>query len=242
MGHSQIEQRLREANATTNSFIRIYSDRKTEKEGELNGLGFAAKDNYCVEGFPTSNGIKPAFIEQADETAEIISILESCGARLLASTNLDPGAVGSSGENPFYGDVHRLNGEPFPFGSSSGSAVAVADSLVDFALATDMNGSVRLPGAGAKLISVLFSPESLSRSGLLHYHAQFDLIGVFAKSFSTLQKVIRALLNPLEIEGDTNRAQRLVVPNEHSLLSANHDDAENCRLIAERLEHEPTLR
>lgn len=232
MNREELVERLRRTNGTTNACIRLYPEREVCGSGELSGLHFAAKDNFEVAGAPLSFGLKPPLLSQADTTAHVIEKLEAKGASLVASTNLDPAGVGCTGKNSFYGDIHRLDGTPFPWGSSSGSAVLVSEGLVDFALGTDMNGSARLPGAGAKISSVLFSPGSLSRTGIRIYHPRFDLVALFAKSLFTLQKAAAALLDLPEIRRDKFR---YLLPNDHSLLRAAPADRELYLEVKEKL-------
>ncbi|WRX14119.1 Tetratricopeptide repeat 1 - like 5 [Theobroma cacao] len=137
----------------------------------LSGLTFAIKDIFDVKGYVTGFG-NPDWRrthEPADKTAVVVTALLKNGAKCVGKTVMDELAFGVTGENKHYGTPTNPNMESnVPGGSSSGSAVAVAAELVDFALGTDTIGCVRIPASfcgilgfrpshGAALSSVMVS-------------------------------------------------------------------------------------
>src|SRR5262249_28606655 len=116
--------------------------------GPLAGLTFAAKDNFAVAGYPTGAG-NPEWLRThgpAERTAAAVQVLIEAGATLVGKTQMDELAFSLSGQNVHYGTpVNPRAPDRIPGGSSSGSAVATAGGLVDFALGTDTAGSVRVP-------------------------------------------------------------------------------------------------
>jgi amidase len=70
--------------------------------------------------------------------------------QIVGKTNLSELAVGVSGINQYFGTPRNpvsWRRNLIPGGSSSGSAVAVADDLADVAFGTDTAGSIRVPAA-----------------------------------------------------------------------------------------------
>ncbi|XP_022744374.1 outer envelope protein 64, mitochondrial-like isoform X2 [Durio zibethinus] len=103
----------------------------------LSGLTFAIKDIFDVKGHVTGFG-NPDWQrthEPADKTAVVVTALLKNGAKCVGKTVMDELAFGITGENKHYGTPINPNmPSNVPGGSSSGSAVAVAAKLVDFAL------------------------------------------------------------------------------------------------------------
>src|SRR5215213_8572422 len=111
----------------------------------LHGRTFAVKDNIDVAGLPTTAGCS-AFAYTAKATAPAVQRLLDAGAVLIGKTNLDQFATGLVGTRSPYGAC-RNSVDPayISGGSSSGSALAVALGITDFALGTDTAGSGRVP-------------------------------------------------------------------------------------------------
>ena len=112
------------------------------------GVPLAVKDLFCTEGVPSQSGSRILEGYEPPYTATVVSRLTESGARLLAKTNQDEFAMGSSNENSAFGVVRNpWDRERVPGGSSGGSAAAVAAGLAPWALGTDTGGSIRQPAA-----------------------------------------------------------------------------------------------
>ena len=118
--------------------------------GALAGLTFVVKENIDVEGHVSRNG-EPAFAAShapAGLNAPAVDRLLAAGARLVGKAHMDEMAYSLLGANHHYGTpVNPAAPDRHPGGSSSGSAVAVAAGLADFALGTDTAGSCRAPAS-----------------------------------------------------------------------------------------------
>jgi Asp-tRNA(Asn)/Glu-tRNA(Gln) amidotransferase A subunit family amidase len=138
----------------------------------LYGLIFAVKDNIDAAGLPTTAAC-PDFAYTPEGSAFVVARLEAAGAIVLGKTNLDQFATGLVGVRSPYGVPRNVQrADLVPGGSSSGSAVAVAAGIVDFALGTDTAGSGRIPAGmngivGLKPSLGLFS-ASRHGAGLPH--------------------------------------------------------------------------
>ncbi|XP_071931114.1 outer envelope protein 64, mitochondrial-like isoform X2 [Coffea arabica] len=103
----------------------------------LSGLTFAIKDIIDVKGFVTGFGSVDwkKTHEVAAKTAVVVTALLQSGATCVGKTIMDEFGFGITGENSHYGTPTNPNlPSHIPGGSSSGSAVAVAAKLVDFAI------------------------------------------------------------------------------------------------------------
>ena len=183
---------------TLNAFCRDNNvSHRGAAQGPLQGLSFAAKDVFDVEGTRTGFG-HPAWLEshsQATETASAISTLLEAGASLAGRTISDELCYSIAGENSHYGTpTNPRTPDRLPGGSSSGSAVAVAANLVDFALGTDCGGSVRVPASYCGLFGLRPTHGSLPLDGICRFAPRFDTVGWFARDASTLKRVGEVLL------------------------------------------------
>uniref|UniRef100_M1AFY4 Amidase domain-containing protein n=1 Tax=Solanum tuberosum TaxID=4113 RepID=M1AFY4_SOLTU len=84
-----------------------------------------------------------------------------------------------TGENVHYGTpTNPKLPSHIPGGSSSGSAVAVAAELVDFALGTDTTGCIRVPVAFCGVFGFRPSHGAVSTIGVLPVSQSLDSIGI----------------------------------------------------------------
>ncbi|XP_042517123.1 amidase 1-like [Macadamia integrifolia] len=163
----------------------------------LNGLTFAIKDIFDIEGHVTGNG-NPDWAKThlpAVSTAPTVLALLNAGATSVGKTVLDELACSLFGENIHYGTpINPCAPDRIPGGSSSGSAVAVAAKLVDFSIGTDTGGSVRAPAAFCGIYGFRPSHDLVPTSGVIPNSQSFDTVGWFARDPVILNQVGRALL------------------------------------------------
>jgi allophanate hydrolase len=156
---------------------------------QLYGMVFAVKDNIDVAGMPTTAAC-PAFSRMPERSATVVSKLEAAGAIVLGKTNLDQFATGLVGVRSPYGVPRNvLRPDLIPGGSSSGSAVAVAAGIVDFALGTDTAGSGRIPAGMNGIVGLKPSLGLLSSTGMLPACRTLDTISVFARTVALAAEV-----------------------------------------------------
>ncbi|XP_052881385.1 outer envelope protein 64, mitochondrial-like isoform X2 [Gossypium arboreum] len=186
----------------------------------LSGLTFAIKDIFDVKGHATGFG-NPDWQrthEVADKTAVVVTALLKNGAKCVGKTVMDELAFGITGENKHYGTPTNPNmPSNVPGGSSSGSAVAVAAELVDFALGTDTIGCVRVPASFCGVLGFRPSHGAVSTIGVLPNSQSLDAIGWFARDPSILHRVGNVLLQLKAVE--PRRGRHLVFADDLFQLS-----------------------
>ncbi|HWA43952.1 MAG TPA: amidase [Hypericibacter adhaerens] len=162
--------------------------------GPLAGVPYAAKDLFETRSLPTTGGSRVLEGWRSGRDAAAIERLSAAGAVLLGKANLHEFAHGTTGENARFGtpanpwDPTRMAG-----GSSSGSAVAVAQGLACFALGSDTGGSTRVPAALCGLIGFKPSFGRISREGMIPYCWSLDHVGIIAGSVGDTALVLQAL-------------------------------------------------
>jgi allophanate hydrolase len=162
----------------------------------LAGLTFAVKDNIDVAGMPTTAGC-PEFSYRPTVDAPAVRSLLDAGAVFVGKTNLDQFATGLVGTRSPYGAVRNaIATDRISGGSSSGSAVAVALELVDFALGTDTAGSGRVPAALNGIIGMKPTRGLVSTGGVVPACRSFDCISVFSPSLTVMERVLAVLAAP----------------------------------------------
>lgn len=162
--------------------------------GDLSGLAFAVKDTFDVAGHRASLGLAPSPRSIAQSSAQVIQVLEENGATCLASTNLDELCAMYWGCNRYFGDMHNpLDASRSALGSSTGSAICVAKSYVDFSLGTDFGGSIRAPAAACGIFGLKLQRHTVPDSGAFLFSERMDSIGIFTRCASLLRTLLEAL-------------------------------------------------
>jgi amidase len=167
-------------------------------QGALSGLRFAVKDLIDVAGVLTTGGNPDwaATHSPAMRDAPAVRHLLAAGAALVGKTVTDELAFSLEGANAFHGTPRNPRApDRLPGGSSSGSAVAVAAGLADFALGTDTGGSVRVPASFCGVFGFRPTHGRVSLDGVLPFAPSYDTVGWFARSGAVLRRAGLVLLN-----------------------------------------------
>lgn len=199
---SAVEQclgRIETTDTPVNAFTTLLFERALRRAAQVDrsprraqlplaGVPFAAKNLFDIAGQPTLAGSQiERDADPAWRDALLIRRLEQAGAVLVGALNMDEYAYGFTTENSHYGptrnphDLTRISG-----GSSGGSAAAVAAGQVPFSLASDTNGSIRVPSSMCGVFGLKPTFGRLPRSGSYPFVASLDHLGPFARSVRDL--------------------------------------------------------
>ena len=140
--------------------------------GLLDGLTFALKDLIDVAGCRTGAGNPDWLARQspAERSATVVEKTLAAGATLVGKTITDELAFSLEGRNVHYGSpINPACPDRMCGGSSSGSGVAVAAGLVDFAIGTDTGGSVRVPASFLGVFGFRPSHGAVSLDGVVPF-------------------------------------------------------------------------
>lgn len=201
-------ERIARHNPALNAFIDICASRALAEADALDkarargvklpalaGVPYAVKNLLDVEGLTTLAGARMlANKPPATRDAVLIERLHAAGGLLMGTTNMDALAYGFTTENTHYGvtrnprDRARSAG-----GSSGGSAAAVAAGLVPFALASDTNGSIRVPASLCGVFGLKPTYGRLPRTGSFPFVDSFDHLGVVGASVDDLAMAYDAM-------------------------------------------------
>ncbi len=179
-------------------------------------MPLAVKDLFCTEGVPSQSGSRILEGYLPPYTASVVRRLYDAGATLLAKTNQDEFAMGSSNENSAFGVVRNpWDRERVPGGSSGGSAAAVAAGLAPWALGTDTGGSIRQPAALCGIVGLKPTYGSVSRYGMIAFASSLDQAGPITRDVHDAALLLRHMVGH-----DPCDATSLQFPHEVELPSA----------------------
>ena len=188
-------------NSALNAFTAVTADRALAEAraidrrraqgdtlGPLAGAPFAVKNLFDVEGLVTLAGSKiDAERPPAAADAFILRRLRDAGAILVGALNMDEYAYGFTTENTHYGAVHNpRDPRRVAGGSSGGSGAAVGGGLVPIALASDTNGSIRVPSSFCGTFGLKPTYGRLSRAGTRPFVASLDHLGPLTRTVGDL--------------------------------------------------------
>jgi Asp-tRNA(Asn)/Glu-tRNA(Gln) amidotransferase A subunit family amidase len=159
------------------------------RPGPLHGVPAGIKDVIDTADMPTEHGSPIYRGNRPFADAAAVALIRDAGGVILGKTattefaNRFPAAT-----------VNPHNHAHTPGGSSSGSAAAVADFHVPFALGTQTGGSVIRPAAFCGVIGYKPSFGEFSRVGLKVQSHNLDTLGIIARRLEDVALLRGALL------------------------------------------------
>jgi aspartyl-tRNA(Asn)/glutamyl-tRNA(Gln) amidotransferase subunit A len=161
------------------------SRKKSKALTPLAGIPIALKDLFNIRNEKTLAGsiVRNHYAQVEDADAAVVAPLRAAGLLFCGRTNMSEFAYSGIGMNAHYGTPlsiwDRATGR-LPGGSSSGSAVAVAEGIVCAALGTDTAGSCRIPAAFNGVVGVKPSYGRMSLQGIYPLSPTLDAPGPIA--------------------------------------------------------------
>jgi amidase len=155
----------------------------TKLDSAGTGPRVAVKDIIDVEGVPTTAGCRALerVAKPAPADAACLAGARAAGARLVGKANLHELAMLPIGTNPWFGTpVNPLDPALIPGGSSSGSAVAVANGDAEVAYGSDTGGSVRVPAACCGVSGLKTTYGRVPVTGVWPLAPSLDTVGPLA--------------------------------------------------------------
>lgn len=167
------------------------------KHLDIGGTGpsVVVKDCIDISGEVTSCG-SAALRSAAPATvhATVVETLLAANCHIIGKAKMHELAYGMTGVNGAFGTpVNPKWPDRIPGGSSSGSAVAVAAGICDFAVGTDTGGSVRQPAICCGIYGIKPTFGRISRTGCHPTESSLDCVGVFARTAKSLTSSMEAI-------------------------------------------------
>ncbi|AMJ61015.1 amidase [Bosea sp. PAMC 26642] len=154
--------------------------------GPFAGIPFAVKDLYDVAGERTMAGSRAlADAAPAKAHAPTIARMLAAGFIPIGRANMTEFAYSGIGANPHYGtplSPWDRASKRIPGGSSSGSAVAVADGMALVGLGSDTGGSCRIPAALCGIVGYKPTARRVPLDGVVPLSGSLDSLGPLAPS------------------------------------------------------------
>jgi amidase len=154
----------------------------------LCGVPVGIKDLIDTADLPTSYGSPAHRGRRPARDAACVRALREAGAIVLGKTVTTEFAVYTPGKTRNPRDPSRT-----PGGSSSGSAAAVADGMVPFALGTQTAGSVIRPASFCGVIGWKTVFGAVSLEGVHPLAPSLDTLGFFVRELDDVPLVLAAL-------------------------------------------------
>ncbi len=198
--------------------------RSGEPVPALSGVPVTLKDLFDIRGEVTRAGSTALGhdAEPAAQDCDVAASLRQGGLLFLGRTTMSEFAFSGMGLNPHFGTPMSLWDREtgrLPGGSSSGSAVSVAEGIVPAAMGSDTAGSCRIPAAFNGIVGVKPSYGRLSLKGVYPLSPTSDAPGPMAVDVDSCFILDRLLTGAWDGTGDIPglhspgcRSLRLVVP------------------------------
>ena len=182
------------------------------------GIPIALKDLFDIAGEPTPAGSKVlADAPPAAANAPVVQRMLNAGFLSIGRVNMTEFAFSGLGINPHHGTPSSpwdRTSKRIPGGSSSGTAVAVADGMAAAGLGTDTGGSCRIPAAFCGIAGYKPTARRVPVAGVLPLAPSLDSVGPLAPTVACCAAIdaILAGETPVPLVPAPLSGLRLAVP------------------------------
>ncbi len=185
--------------------------------GPWDGIPVAWKDLVDIPNTPTTAG--SAIRRNAPAPEQAATIYQACEAQgliCIGKTNLSEFAYSGLGLNPHFGTPVNPASTDVPLapgGSSSGSAVAVAASIVPVSIGTDTAGSVRVPAAFCGAYGFKSSQTRYDKTGIFPLSSSLDSVGIFARDMDdiiAMDAILRSEVQAKIVARDVSEIEAII--------------------------------
>lgn len=174
-----------------------------EPLGPLHGVPITIKDQFLVQGTPSTWGLPSQAQHRAEADGPLVRRLRQAGAIILGKTNIPQLLYYAESDNPVYGQCNNpWNVKRVPGGSSGGEGSIVAAGGSTLGLGGDIGGSLRVPAhfcgittlkPTSSLLTNLDNPEHLRETG---QEAIVSQQGILARSVADVALGLQILAAP----------------------------------------------
>lgn len=178
--------------------------------GKLHGLPIGIKETMVTAGVRTTFGSPILADNIPEEDERMVATLRSAGAIVVGKTNAPEFGAGGNTTNPVFG----ATGNPFDpsricGGSSGGSAVALATSMLPLVTGSDTGGSLRTPAAYCGVIGFRPSPGVVPMSRRAIGYSPISVQGPMGRDVADTALMFSAIagydpVDPLSFPMDTS--------------------------------------
>jgi aspartyl-tRNA(Asn)/glutamyl-tRNA(Gln) amidotransferase subunit A len=181
------------------SAAKTLDEKGPDPQKSLWGVPIALKDLFCLKGTKTTAASKMLenFVPSYD--AQVVTKLHQAGAIIVAKSNLDEFAMGTSTATSLFGPSRNPgNTAKVPGGSSGGAAASMAAYQTPGGFATDTGGSIRQPASFCGCVALKPTYGRVSRYGVIGLASSFDQVGPIARRVIDCAHLLQAVAGPDE--------------------------------------------
>ncbi|KAK3330769.1 amidase [Apodospora peruviana] len=195
---------------------KLDEDRAAGKiRGPLHGIPILVKDNIATKDLmETTAGSWALLGSVVKDDAFVVKRLREAGAVILGHTNMSEWAslrskTHSDGFSPRGGQARNpYDLTKSPFGSSSGSAIAICANMAPLAIGTETDTSIIRPAGINGIVGIKPTVGLTSRAGTIPISLNLDTVGSFGRTVADAAAMLDAIAAKDEQDGFTMVPER----------------------------------